>query len=230
MSDTWQIIEVARRMGFDHLFPWKKEEHIKRIWKEYIQFHDNDKHRMAPYEELRENPGIIWPFVNGSSTKWRYNVNRDPAASGNGKFDFYGKSDHRADLWFRPYEPPAEAPDEEYPFWLTTGRVLEHWHTGSMTRRVPSLHQSVPQAFVELHPDDAEQFDIRNDDPVRLVSRRGEIVLPASINERGRPDRGSVFVPFFEESKLINELTLDAYCPLSKQPDYKKCAVRVEKP
>ncbi|RMF63606.1 MAG: periplasmic nitrate reductase subunit alpha, partial [Bacteroidetes bacterium] len=230
MSDTWQLIEVARRMGYGDLFPWPKETHIQDIWNEYRRFHDNPKHRMAPYEELKERPGIQWPYVDGKETKWRYRVGHDPAADPKyGDFDFYGKPDHRAWIWFRPWEPPAEEPDEEYPFWLNTGRVLEHWHTGSMTRRIPVLHRAMPHAYVELNPDDAARLGIRTGDRVRLVSRRGELVLPAAINERGVPTPGQVFVPFFDESMLINELTLDAFCPISKQPDYKKCAVRVEK-
>ena len=98
-----------------------------------------------------------------------------------------------------------------------------------MTRRVRVLHQAVPHAYVELNPVDAKRLGIRSGDGVRLTSRRGDIVLPASVDERGRPPQGMVFVPFFDEGYLINELTLDAYCPISKQPDYKKCAVQVEK-
>lgn len=228
MSDTWQLIEVARRMGYGKLFPWKKENHIEEIWKEYRRFHAGPKHEMAPYATLQEQPGVMWPHVNGVSTQWRYNGKYDPAAR-EGEFDFYGKPDHRAWVWFRPYELPPESPDKDYPFWLDTGRVIEHWHTGSMTRRVPVLHQAMPSAYVELHPEDADRLKIRDGERVRLVSRRGSIVLPAAIDQRGVPDRGQVFVPFFDESYLINELTLDAFCPISKQPDYKKCAVRVEK-
>jgi nitrate reductase NapA len=228
MSDTWQLIEVARRLGFKAMFPWDEKIHIRDIWEEYRQFHDNPKHAMAPYGLLRERPGVRWPFVNGRETRWRYNAEYDPAARGD-TFDFYGKPDHRAWIWIRPYEPPPEEPDAEYPFWLNTGRVLEHWHSGSMTRRIPILHQAVPAAYVELHPQDAKRLGIRNGDRVRLVSRRGSITLPAAIDQRGRPSRGQVFVPFFDESVLINELTLDAFCPISKQPDYKKCAVKVER-
>lgn len=228
MSDTWQLIEVARRLGFQALFPWDEKTHIRDIWEEYRQFHDNPAHAMAPYELLRERPGVRWPFVKGREIRWRYHAEHDPAAQGN-TFDFYGKPDHRAWIWIRPYEPPPEEPDADYPFWLNTGRVLEHWHSGSMTRRIPILHQAVPAAYLELHPQDAKRLGIRNDDKVRLVSRRGSITLPAAIDQRGRPSRGQVFVPFFDESMLINELTLDAFCPISKQPDYKKCAVRVEK-
>ncbi len=98
-----------------------------------------------------------------------------------------------------------------------------------MTRRIPILHQAMPHAYVELHPRDAERLGIRNDDRTRLTTRRGTLTLPAAIEQRGRPPEGQVFVPFFDEGYLINELTLDAFCPISKQPDYKKCAVRVEK-
>ena len=98
-----------------------------------------------------------------------------------------------------------------------------------MTRRIPVLHKAMPNAYVELHPDDAKRMNIRTGEQVRLTSRRGTLVLPALIDVRGRPAVGQVFVPFFDEKLLINELTLDAFCPISKQPDYKKCAVRVEK-
>jgi nitrate reductase NapA len=226
MSDTWQLIEVARRLGHGDLFPWSEAEHIQRIWEEYGRFHHGPEHEMAPYEELRQRPGVMWPFVDGQETKWRYHAATDPAAEGE-SFDFYGKPDRRAWIWFRPYEPAAEAPDAEYPFWLCTGRVVEHWHTGSMTRRIPVLHQAVPNGYVELHPADASRMRIRSGDGVRLTSRRGTLVLPALVNGRGQPAVGQVFVPFFDEGLLINELTLDAFCPISKQPDYKKCAVQV---
>ena len=228
MSDTWQFIEVARRMGFEDLFPWDEENHIEAIWNEYRQFHAGPRHEMAPYETLKQQAGAMWPFVDGKETKWRYNTEYDPAAK-QPNFDFYGKPDHRAWIWFRPWEAAPEVPDNDYPFWLNTGRVVEHWHTGSMTRRIPVLHQAMPNAYVELHPKDAERLDVRNGDLVRLTSRRGAITLPAAIEQRGRPPEGQVFVPFFDEGALINELTLDAFCPISKQPDYKKCAVKVEK-
>jgi len=228
MCNTWQIIEVARRLGFQKQFPWSRETYIEDIWNEYIRFHDNPKHRMAPYKELKARSGIQWPYVNGLETKWRFNPKYDPAAKGDG-FDFYGKPDHRAWIWLRPYEPPAESPDSEYPFWLNTGRILEHWHTGSMTRRIPILHRAVPESYVEINPDDAAALGITNGRKVKITSRRGTVAMKASINGRGNPPRGMVFVPFFDEKYLINEVTLDAFCPISKQPDYKKCAVKLEK-
>ncbi|MFX6103677.1 molybdopterin dinucleotide binding domain-containing protein, partial [Acinetobacter baumannii] len=83
-----------------------------------------------------------------------------------------------------PYEPPAEAPDQDYPFWLATGRVLEHWHTGSMTARVPELYKAVPDALVYMHPEDARQLKLRRGSEVKVVSRRGEI--RARVETRGR--------------------------------------------
>ena len=228
MSDTWQLIEVARRMGYENLFPWSEENHVEEIWKEYSRFHEGKKHAMAPYEVLKERAGVQWPFVDGKETKWRFNAKYDPACKGD-SFDFYGKPDGKAWIWIRPYEPAAESPDVEYPFWLNTGRVIEHWHTGSMTRRIPVLHQAVPNSYAELHPEDARAMNVKNGELVKLTSRRGEIVMKASVNERGQPTKGQVFVPFFDEAYLINELTLDAFCPISKEPDYKKCAVRVER-
>ncbi|NOY70516.1 MAG: molybdopterin-dependent oxidoreductase [Deltaproteobacteria bacterium] len=228
MCNTWQLIQVARRLGFEKQFPWPQETYIEDIWNEYILFHDNPKHRMAPYKVLKARPGVQWPFVNGMETKWRYNPKYDPAAKGN-DFDFYGKPDKRAWIWMRPYEPAAESPDSEYPFWLNTGRVLEHWHTGSMTQRIPILHKAMPSSYVEINPDDASDMGIVNGSKVKVTSRRGSVVMTASINGRGNPPKGMVFVPFFDESHLINEVTLDAFCPISKQPDYKKCAVKVER-
>ena len=134
MADSWQMIEVAKRMGYGKFFPEKEEDHARLLYEEYTQFHDNPKHRMAPYKLLKERPGVRWPFVNGKETRWRYNGAYDPAAKG--AFDFYGKPDGRAVIWQRPYEAPPEIPDREYPMWLNTGRVIEHWHSGSMTRRV----------------------------------------------------------------------------------------------
>jgi nitrate reductase NapA len=172
----------------------------------------------------------MWPFVDGRETKWRYNAVHDPAADrALGDFDFYGHPDHRAWIWLRPYEPPPETPDPEYPFWLSTGRVLEHWHSGSLTRRIPTLHRAVPKAYVEVNREDAVELGIRDRDTVRLESRRGSLQIEARVDYRAQPPRGQVFVPFFDEAHLINELTLDAYCPISGQPDYKKCAVRVER-
>jgi nitrate reductase NapA len=125
--------------------------------------------------------------------------------------------------------PPLEMPDDEYPNWLSTGRVLEHWHTGSMTRRLSELNRAMPTAYVEMNLEDARAANIRQGELVTIESRRGSCDLPVWIDGRGRPPRGTVFVPFFDETRLVNHCTVDHLDPFSKQPDYKKCAVRVVK-
>jgi nitrate reductase NapA len=120
-------------------------------------------------------------------------------------------------------------PDGEYPFWLVTGRVLEHWHSGSMTQRVPELYKAFPDAVCFMQPDDAQTLGLRRGDEVRVVSRRGYIRTRIETRGRNKMPKGVVFVPWFDESQLINKVTLDATDPISKQTDYKKCAVRVER-
>jgi nitrate reductase NapA len=98
-----------------------------------------------------------------------------------------------------------------------------------MTRRVKQLHQAVTEGYVELNRADAQRLGVGTGQMVRVVSRRGELELPAQVDGRGKPPQGSVFIPFFDESRLPNVLTLDAMDNISKEPDYKKCAVRVER-
>jgi nitrate reductase NapA len=234
--DLWQIVEVARRMGHGALFDYPevaagRQSLEQALYEEYRQFTLGTGKDVASYEQLRAARGLRWPVVEGRETRRRYVEGEDPYVPKGARIRFYKNKadDGRAVVWARPYEPPPESPDAEYPFWLCTGRVLEHWHTGSMTRRIPELHRAVPEAFVEIHPEDARGLGIGDGQPVRIVSRRGACVLPASIGGRSVPRRGLVFVPFFDEARLINDVTLDAYCPISRQPDYKKCAVRLEK-
>jgi nitrate reductase (cytochrome) len=229
-SDAWQMIEVGRRLGFSTLFPWDQPRHVEQIWEEYGRFHTDPRDALPPIAALRARPGVMWPYVKGSETRWRYNTAHDPAADRTrGDFDFYGHPDHRAWIWLRPYEPPAESPDRAYPFWLGTGAVLEHWGAGSMTQRIPTLHRSIPRAYVEMNREDAKALGIRNREVVRLVSRRGSLDLEARLDYRSQPPRGQLFVPVFDEAVPVNRLTLDACCPLSGQPDGSKCAVRVER-
>ena len=229
-SDAWQMIEVGRRLGYSRLFPWEERSHVEQIWQEYRRFHDDSQSALAPLSELRARPGVMWPYLKGRETRWRYNTARDPAADrGRGAFDFYGHPDHRAWIWLRPYEPPVEAPDRAYPFWLSTGAVLEHWGTGSMTRRIPTLHRALPHGYLEINRDDAKQLGIRDGERVRLVTRRGSLEIEARLNYRSQPARGELFVPWFDEALPVNRLMLDASCPLSGQPDGSKCAARVER-
>jgi len=230
--DSWITIEIARRMGHGKLLPWESEEEQARgLYEEYRKFTMGTGKDVADYDDLKRARGLRWPVIDGRETRWRYREGYDPYVKPGQGVAFYGNKalGNRAVIWQRPYQPPAESPDREYPFWMTTGRVLEQWHTGSMTRRVKELHQAMPDVFVELHPEDAREMGISDGASVRIVSRRGELILPASIRGRGEPQRGHVFIPFFDEDRSPNLMTIDAHCPISKQPDYKKCAVRVEK-
>ena len=230
-EDAWQIIEVARRMGMENLFPWPDEDWHRPMYEEYRKFGLGTGKDLASYDELRATRGLRWPVVDGKETPYRYAAGHDPYVTKPKGVQFYRAKGYgeKAAFWLRPYHPPAESPDDEYPLWLSTGRVLEHWHTGSMTRRVRELHQAVPEAYVEVNRADAARLGINAGDRVRVTSRRGSLELAARIDGRGRPPRGTVFIPFFDRARLVNELTLDAMDSISKEPDYKKCAVRIEK-
>lgn len=221
---------------------WKWEHYYdvnvdRRLYEEYRPFTHLKHKNLAPYDILAQHRGMRWPVVETSpgewrETRWRFVEGQDPFVKKGAGFQFYHSVTHddRALIWFRPYTPPPESPDAEYPFWLCTGRVLEHWHSGTITRRIPQLHRAMPTAYVEINKQDARRLAITNGDLVTLVSRRGRLKLPAWIDGRGQPPAGSVFVPFFDEGLPINDLTLEDYDPFSKQPDYKKCAVRIEVP
>lgn len=230
-EDAWQMIQVAKRMGMGHLFPWPEDDWHKPMFEEYRSFGLGIGKDLASYDQLRSTRGMKWPVVDGKETDYRYAAGHDPYVKKPKGVHFYKAHDYgdKAAIWLRPYHPPPEVPDKEFPFWLCTGRVLEQWHSGSMTRRVKQLHQAMPSAYVELNRADAMELGVKARDWVKLVSRRGELKLRVAIDGRGKPPRGSVFVPFFDEGKLINLLTLDTMCNISKQPDYKKCAVRIER-
>ena len=125
------------------------------------------------------------------------------------------------------YKAPAEVVDGAYPMWLSTGRSFAHYHSGSMTRVSPSLHQEVPEGYVEISPVDAKSMAIKDGERVKVSSRRGEIQIKARIS--GKVNRGVVFIPFHFAETAANVLTNSAYDPVAKIPEYKVCAVKVEK-
>ena len=201
----------------------------KGLFEEYAEFGRGHGHDLAPFDQYHEVRGLRWPVVNGKETRWRYREGADPYVKPGKGFEFYGNPDGKAVIWALPYEPPAESPDNEYPFWLSTGRVLEHWHSGSMTRRVPELYRAFPNAVVYLHPEDARRLDVRRGSEVKIVSRRGEMLTRVETRGRNQVPRGLVFVPWFDASQLINKVTLDATDPISFQTDFKKCACKIVK-
>jgi len=217
---------------WQHYYDINVDEHLFEEYRPFTRLKHKD---LAPYSEYVKARGLRWPVVERDGqwheTRLRFSEGFDPYVEEGKGIQFYHSStkDDRAQLWFHPWIPPAEVPDDEYPLMLCTGRVLEHWHTGSMTRRVPELSRAMPTAYIEIHPADAAAMKIANGEQVLVESRRGSLKIQAWIKGRGEPPQGSVFIPFFDETLLVNDLTLDAVDPFSKQPDYKKTAVRIRK-
>ncbi len=234
------ILEVKDQKGRPvEVWDWKRYYSVnvdRYLFEEYRRFTHLKHKDLAPYEEYVKHRGLRWPVVKKADGSWRETRFRfaefdDPYVKKGKGIQFYHSTtkDDRAQIWFRPYEDPPEMPDSAYPFWLCTGRVLEHWHTGTMTRRIPQLYRAMPSAYVEVNHNDANCLDIGNGDRVIVETRRGHLELRAWIGGRGSPEPGSLFIPFFDEELLINLLTLEAYDPFSKQPDFKKCAARLRR-
>jgi len=223
----------------------------KYLFEEYADFGRGHAHDLAPFDLYHKVRGLKWPVVNGVETQWRFNAKYDPYAAKekNGEFAFYGKLakklsygnlqgitkkektslKNKAKIFARPYMDFPEMPTKEYPVWLSTGRVLEHWHSGTMTMRVPELYRAVPEALCYMHPSDAETYGVKQGGLCWVESRRGKIKARVETRGRNRPSRGLVFVPFFDEKVFINKVCLDATCPQSRQTDFKKCAVKIYK-
>ena len=201
----------------------------KGLFEEYASFGRGHGHDLAPFDTYHQVRGLRWPVVNGKETRWRYKEGYDPYVKAGTGYQFYGYPDGKALIFALPYEPPPEVPDKEFPFWLSTGRVLEHWHSGSMTRRVPELHKAVPNAVCYMHPEDAKALGVRRGIEVEIASRRGSMRTRVETRGRNKPPQGLVFVPWFDASQLINKVTLDATDPISFQTDFKKCAVKITK-
>ncbi|HCH3496958.1 TPA: periplasmic nitrate reductase subunit alpha [Vibrio parahaemolyticus] len=220
-------LEEARELNDDsHHFGFYVQ---KGLFEEYATFGRGHGHDLAPYDVYHTVRGLRWPVVDGKETQWRFKEGSDPYAKAGSGWDFYGNADGKAKIISAPYEAPPEVPDSEFDLWLCTGRVLEHWHTGTMTRRVPELYKAVPDAVCYMHPEDAKARNVRRGEEVVIASKRGEVRVRVETRGRNRPPKGLVFVPFFDARILINKLILDATDPLSKQTDFKKCPVKITK-
>jgi nitrate reductase NapA len=213
-------------------------------WDDYRECVKMTEHTLygMTYERLHElEAGLQWPCptVDHPGTAKRYVRGEDPvmdmpdivSVPEGARIYFYADKKHegRANVFLRPYKGPEEPPDKKYPFFLTTGRVIEQWHTGTMTMRVPEIARSQPNAYVEINPQDAEAYGIRNGDMVKLITRRGFNILPARVVKVSLP--GILFVPWFDQDwqRMINRVTIDAFDPGSKQPEFKICAARIER-
>lgn len=221
----------------------------KALFDEYRQFTLGHGHDLASFDTYLNDGcrGLLWPVVHGHETLYRFNPKYDPYAKADNLF--YGPlmkeipsgnltavTDKtpkaypgRAKIFARPYAAPVEQPDAQYDLWLTTGRILEHWHTGSMTRRVPELHRAAPEALLYMNPSDAEKRGLKRGDYAEVTSRYGKCRAKVETQVRQKMPKGSVWMAFFDERALVNAVVIDATDPISLEPDYKKTAVKVQK-
>ncbi|MFV0421051.1 molybdopterin oxidoreductase family protein [Oleidesulfovibrio sp.] len=225
------LVELAKRIGVDpRLVPYRNSDDVWEEWRN-ISATTPYNFRGITRERLKKESGILWPCPTEDhpGTNIRYVRGEDPniPADHPDKYWFYGKPDGKAVAWLRPQKPPAEQVSEEYPFVLTTGRVIDHWHTATMTGKVPEIARSFPHAYVEVNVKDAERMSIQHGDKVKLTTRRGEMLFDARVGDVCEP--GLVFVPWFDPKLVVNNLTVDAIDPGSKQPEFKICSCKVEK-
>lgn len=205
-DDMSVIVELSKRLGLE--MPNTTAEtvfgEIGSVWTNM---------KGMNYNRL-EKGGLQWPCPDENHPGTPY-LFKDTFPRGKGRF---------TPVDFRPSE---ELPDDEYPLMLTTGRQLFHYHTGTMSRRVRALSTVSPKAYIEIHPLDAERLSIREGEMLKVSSRRGSIVLKARVIKS--PDVGVVFIPFHFKEAAANELTNPVYDPICKIPEFKVCAVKIEK-
>ncbi|RPI86762.1 MAG: formate dehydrogenase subunit alpha, partial [Chloroflexi bacterium] len=204
----WKIISLlAQKMGstgFQYGSPQDVFVEIANLTPSYAGM---------SYERLEELGGLQWPCPNAEHPGTAY-LHKGKFTRGLGKF-------HPL-----TYKKPAEQADEDFPFTLTTGRLMFHFHTGTMTRRSKKLASEVPEAYIEIHPDDAKQIGLNGHKRVKVSSRRGEIELGVRVTDTIKP--GVVFIPFHFAEAAANTLTNAALDPVAKIPEYKVCAVKIE--
>ncbi len=204
--DWWIIQELSRRMGYDMSYgsPSEIMDEVALV----APIYGGVSFSRLESEDLR------WPCRDADHPGTKI-LHQGRFSRGRGVF-------HAVE-----YRPPAEEPDEDYPYTLTTGRLLFHWHTGTMTRRSETLTDQVNEAYMEINPVDAEALGIEEEDMVRVSSRRGYIELKADVTPRIRV--GTVFISFHYAEAAANRLTNNALDPDAKIPEYKVCAVAIEK-
>lgn len=210
--DWWITMNIAKQMGFSDKFNHNSSKDIFEEIRTSVP-----QYAGISYERLEKTAGgIHWPCPSedhpGTPTMFTEKFNT-PDGKGH----------------FQPveYKPPAELPDEGYPFILTTGRVIFHYHTGTMTRRTDSLSGELPEAFVQINPKDARSLDIDDGEKVAVKSRRGRLEIKARVSQDIA--KGVVFIPFHFDSANANILTNPAFDPACKMPEFKVCAVKLKK-
>ena len=213
------FLEVADELGVrDELYPgWRGPEDAFDEWRVVSTGRLCDYGGMT-WDRIDAAGGIQWPCPPGSLAGQR-SLYRD------GRFQ---TPTGKARIWTVSPLPVADAPDSRFPFLLNTGRTVEHWHTRTKTARVGILEKLAPEAWVEMNPADADRLGLRSGDRVRLVSRRGA-VEGIGVRVTSVVRVGEVFVPFHYDEWCVNRLTVDEFDPISREPNYKQCAVRVER-
>ncbi|WP_022851436.1 molybdopterin oxidoreductase family protein [Limisalsivibrio acetivorans] len=246
--DVWIAAQIAKRMGLSELIPWNMDDSMaanKMAWTDYITVTKDTEHTLwgAQFDILKKSKeGLQWPcpYPGHPGTERRYVRGLDPVFEMPGHKEhipsdasiyFYAdkKGDGKSNIWLRPYKGPGEVPDQQYPFYLTTGRVIEQWHTGTMTMRIPEIARAHPNAYIELHPEDASKLGISSGDMVEVESRRGKNTLPARITKGTLP--GVLFVPWHDQvmERMINFVCNDVVDPGSKEPEFKIAAVKIKR-
>ncbi|MCG2712331.1 MAG: formate dehydrogenase subunit alpha [Candidatus Omnitrophica bacterium] len=204
----WEIIcEIAKRCGYDGMNYSHPSEIMDEIAAVTPIYGGMAYDRLDPW-------GLQWPCPDKAHPGTKF-LHKGKFSKGKGTFMPCA------------YKPPAELPDKEYDFTLSTGRVYWHWHTGTLTRRTSTLEREAPEAYVEMHPENAEKLKVRTGSLVKVTSRRGSIDIKVKVTEEVVKD--SVFIPFHFKEAAANVLTNPAVDPVAKIPEYKVCAVKVEK-
>lgn len=251
-SDLDIFLDYARRMDLRDrdgapLIKWSDPEGAFEAWKECTRGRPCDYTGLS-YAKLSEGSGIQWPcneqFPNGTPhlyTDGIFNTSADYCENFGHDLvtgaavtseEYRAKAPQgKAFLKASDYQPPHEQPDEEYPLWLTTGRVVYHFHTRTKTGRSKELHDAAPDAFVQISSEDAQKYGIEDGDLVEVKSRRGRVIEPARI---GDIEPGHLFIPFHygywdnpDRPRAANELTITEWDPVSKQPHYKYAAIKI---
>lgn len=251
-ADLWIAAQLAKRMGLEKLIPWNQDDSMaanEMAWNDYIKITKDTDHTMwgMTYERLKKSKeGIQWPCPSEDhpGTYKRYVRGMDPMFEHQGfiakfgktmpknrKVVFYmdGKNEGRANIFLRPYKGAEEVPNADYPFYLTTGRVIEQWHTGTMTMRIPEIARAHPNGYLEIHPDDARKYNIKVGDMVEVASIRGRCEFPAVLTDAALP--GILFIAMHDQKleRLVNFLCNDAVDPGSFEPEYKIAAVKIKR-
>ncbi|MFQ5589195.1 MAG: molybdopterin oxidoreductase family protein [Nitrospiria bacterium] len=227
-SDLDILVDLAKRLKLDHII---SAHTPAAVWDEWRRFSESSKYNFKgmTYERLKKERGLQWPCPSEThpGTKRRFVGGDDPFVSPGKKVEFYGKADKRAVIYLRTYHPSPQRPSKDYPLLLTTGRVLEQWHTGTITDKVKELSLASGRGRLEMNRQDAHRYGIASGDQVKVVSEFGELQLKALVSDS--PRAGVTFAPFFDAKRLINHVVSPYYDTASKQPEFKVTAVRIEK-